>query len=91
MLPARRIFSLNTQNIWYCIRMTVASAHREVVTPDWCVETALHSSLLPVKDRSILSLSLYQNGLLKIFIYFYFFNIFLPRVFTSKKYLQKPL
>jgi hypothetical protein len=33
VLAARRIFSLNTKNIWYCIRMTVTFAHGLVVTP----------------------------------------------------------
>jgi hypothetical protein len=58
--------------------MTVTCAHRVEVTPDWLVQTALGSSLLLVKARFILSLSLYQNDLLKVFIYFYFF---IPHVF----------
>jgi hypothetical protein len=70
--------SINSENIWYCIRMIVTCTHRVVVIPDWCVETALGLSLLPVKARFILSLSLYWNDLSKIFIYFYFF---IPRVF----------
>jgi hypothetical protein len=45
------IFSIRTQHIWHCIRMTVTCAHGLVVTPDWFVETALSSSLLPVKAQ----------------------------------------
>jgi hypothetical protein len=54
------------------------------VTSDFFSGTALGSSRLPVKARFIFSLSLYQNDLVKIFIYFYFFIhcVF----FTSKKY-----
>jgi hypothetical protein len=47
-----------------------------VVAPDWCIETALGSSLFPVKGQFILSLSMYQYDLLKIVIYFYFFSSF---------------
>jgi hypothetical protein len=35
--------------------MNLNSSHRLVVTPDWYVETALGSSLLPVKAQFILS------------------------------------
>jgi hypothetical protein len=72
----------------YRIRMTVTQSSGLVITSDFFSGTALGSSLLPVEARLILSLSLYQNDMLKIFIYFYFF---IPRFFTHKKYLQKPL
>jgi hypothetical protein len=71
MLPARRISSSNTSNIWNCIRSTVTSVYGLVVTPDFFSGTALGSSLLPVKARFILSLSLNKNDLLKIFIFLY--------------------
>jgi hypothetical protein len=61
--------------------MNVNSSHWLVVTLDWYVETAPGSSLLSVKALFILSLSLYHNDMLKIFIYFYSFDIFLLRVF----------
>jgi hypothetical protein len=50
--------------------LNVTLAHGLVVTPDWFVESALGSSLFPVKAQCMLSLSLYQNDLLKIFISF---------------------
>jgi hypothetical protein len=67
MLVKISIFSSlnNTQNIYGSIRMTVTCVHGTmVVRPDWFVEIALGSSLIPVKARFILSLSLNQNDLL---------------------------
>jgi hypothetical protein len=58
--------------------MTVTRFSGLVVTSDFFSGTSLGLSRLPVKARFILSLSSYQNDLVKILIYFYFL---IPRVF----------
>jgi hypothetical protein len=45
MLPARRLLSIDTQNLRYCIRITDTLSGGVVVTPDCSVETADGSTL----------------------------------------------
>jgi hypothetical protein len=65
--------------------MTVTQSNGLMVPADCFGGTLLGSSLHLDKARFILSLPLYQNDLLKIFIFFY------RAFFTSKKYVRIPL
>jgi hypothetical protein len=49
MLLARRLFSIDTQNMTYCIRITDTASIGAVVPPDWFGGIALGSSLYPTE------------------------------------------
>jgi hypothetical protein len=49
MLHARRLLSLDTQNMMYCIRITDTPPIGAVVPPDWFGGIALGSSLYPTE------------------------------------------
>jgi hypothetical protein len=61
--------------------MNVTSSYELVVIPDLLCDTGCGLILIDVKAQFILSLSLPQTDLLKIFIFFIFLYLKIPRVF----------
>jgi hypothetical protein len=70
-----------TQNMTYCIRITDTPSIGAVVPPDWFGGIPLGSSLYPTEGYCLRVYSSSTLSMLKIVIFFYFLNIFLPRVF----------
>jgi hypothetical protein len=85
MLPARRLLSIDTQNMTYCIRITDTPSIGAVVPLDWFGGIALGSSLYPTEGYCLRVFSSSTLSMLKIVIFLYFFNIFY-RVFLLVKY-----
>jgi hypothetical protein len=82
MLPARRLLSMQTQNMTYCIRITDTASVGAVVPPDWFDGTALGSSLYPTEGYCLRVYSSSTLSMLKITIYFcFFYRAFFTSVF----------
>jgi hypothetical protein len=81
MLTARRLLSIHTQNMTYCIRIIDTPSIGAVVPTDWFGGIALGTSLYPTEGYCLRVYSSSTLSMLKIVIFLYFFDIFLPRVF----------
>jgi hypothetical protein len=85
MLPARRLLSIDTQNMTYCIRIADTPSIGAVVPPDWFGEIAHGSSLYPTEGHCLRVYSSSILSMLKIFIFFFFYRTFFLLVENTRR------